>query len=82
MYEHGYDMLEFAKSIIKDCKKVSTIPYLNWLKSFIDTDEYKDPINRYVALSKLIKDENNREKKFELIDHIRELENTNKNRKK
>ncbi len=82
MYEHGYDMLEFAKSMVKDCKKVSTIPYLDWLKSFIDTDEYKEPINRYVVLNKLLKDENNRKKRSELIDHISELENMNKNRKK
>ncbi|MCK9304296.1 MAG: hypothetical protein M0P27_02735 [Bacteroidales bacterium] len=82
MYEHGYDLLGFAKSMIKDCKKVSTRPYLDWLTSFIDTDEYKQPINRYIALNKLLKYENNREKKSELIDCISELENTNKNRKK
>jgi hypothetical protein len=81
MYEHGYDMLEFAKSMIKDCKKVSTKPYLDWLSTFIDTDEYKEPINKYIALNKLLKDENNRDKRIELLDHIRDLENINKNRK-
>ncbi len=82
MYEHGYDMLEFAKSIIKDCKKVSTQPYLDWLEAFIDTDEYKEPINKFIELNKLLKDENNRDKRMELLDHIRNLENMNKNRKK
>jgi hypothetical protein len=82
MYEHGYDMLEFAKSVIKDCKKVSTQPYLDWLEAFIDTDEYKEPVNKFIELNKLLKDENNRDKRMELLDHIRNLENMNKNRKK
>ena len=82
MYENGYDMLEFAKSMIIDCKKVSTKPYLDWLATFIDTDEYKVPINRFIALNKLLKDENNRDKRIELLDHIRDLENMNKKSKK
>lgn len=80
MYENGYDMLEFAKSMIKDCKEVSTKPYLDWLKTFIDTDEYKQPIYKFIALNKLLKDENNREKRIELLDHIRDLINRNKHR--
>jgi hypothetical protein len=78
MYKHGYDMLEFAKSMIKDCKKVSSQPYLDWLTIFMDTDEYKEPINRFIALNKLLKDENNREKRSELIDLISELGRINK----
>lgn len=78
MYEYGYDMLEFAKSMIKDCKKVLSQPYLDWLTIFMDTDEYKEPINRFIALNKLLKDENNREKRSELIDHISELGKINK----
>ncbi|NJK96324.1 MAG: hypothetical protein HC905_16690 [Bacteroidales bacterium] len=82
MYEQGYDMLEFAKSMIKDCKKVSTKPYLDWLITFIETDKYEERITRFIALNKLLKDENNRDKRIELLDHIRELENMNKIRKK
>jgi hypothetical protein len=82
MYEHGYDMLEFAKSMIKDCKKLSAESYLDWLKAFIDTDEYKEPINKFIALNKLLKDENNRDKRIELLDHIRDSEKMNKIRKK
>ena len=79
MYEHGYDMLEFAKSMIKDCKKVSTQPYLDWLAIFMETDEYKESTNKFIALNKLLKDENNQEKRIELLNHIRDLENMNKN---
>ena len=82
MYENGYDILEFAKSIIKDCKKVLTQSYLDWLSIFIDTDEYIEPINRFIELNKLLKDENIREKRSELICQISELENMNKNGKK
>ena len=82
MFEQGYDMLEFAKSMIKDCKKVATKPYLDWLSIFMETDDYKVPVNRFIALNKLLKDENNRAKQSELIDHISDLERMNKNRKK
>ena len=82
MYEPGYDMLEFTKSMIKDCKKVSTQPYLDWLAKFMDTAEYKEPVDKFIALNKLLKDENNRDKRIELLDHIKDLENMNKNRKK
>ena len=78
MYEHGYDMLEFAKSMIKDCKKVSRKTYLVWLTIFIYTEEYKEPINRHIALNKLLKDEQNQGKRIELLNHIRNLEKTNK----
>lgn len=81
MYEHGYDMLDFAKKMIKDCKKVSTQSYLNWLKNFMETEEYKDPINKIIALSKLLKDEYDSEKRVELLEQVRELETRNKNRK-
>jgi hypothetical protein len=70
MYEHGYNMLEFAKSMSKDGQKVSTKPYLDWLTTFMDSDEYKDPVNKCIALNKLLKDENNRDKRIELLDHM------------
>jgi len=82
MYEHGHDMLDVAKSIIKDYKKIVTQTYLEWLTVFMDTDEYKEPINKYIELSKLLKDENDKDKWIELLDQISELEDKNKNRKK
>lgn len=79
MYENGYDTLEFAKSMVKDCKKIITRPYLDWLTAFIDTDEYKKPVNKYIALNKLLKDEHNFEKRSVLVGYMSELENMNKN---
>lgn len=46
----------------------------------MDTEEYKEPINKFIALSKLLKDENNQKKRSELIDHIYELMEINKKR--
>lgn len=82
MYESGYNLLESASSMLKDCKKISTQAYLDWLSIFIDTDEYKDSINRYIELNKLVKSENNFEKRSELIESIYELAEINKYRKK
>jgi hypothetical protein len=82
MYDQGFDTLEYTKTMIETCKKISTKPYLDWLTTFIDTDRYKEPINKFIALNKLLKDENIRDKRIELLDHIRDLENINKNRKK
>jgi hypothetical protein len=44
----------------------------------MDTEEYKNAINRFIALNKLLKDENNYGKRIELINHIRDLEKNNK----
>jgi hypothetical protein len=82
MYENGFETLDYAKSCIKDCNKLLTKPYLDWLSNFIDSDEYKVTVNKYIALSKLLKDENNRNKRIILLDHIRDLKTLNKNKLK
>jgi hypothetical protein len=80
MYEHGYNMLEYAKSLIEDCKKVTTKTYLDWLSIFMESDEYKESVNKFIALNKLLKDEDNYNKRAEILNHIRNLETENKNR--
>ncbi|MGV8962926.1 MAG: hypothetical protein ACOH2V_06060 [Candidatus Saccharimonadaceae bacterium] len=82
MYEFGRDMLEFAQLMIKDCGKVATESYFNWLSIFIETDEYKEPINKFIALTKLLKNENKQYKRIELLEQIRVLEKVNKNNTK
>lgn len=80
MYEHGYDMLEFTKSIIKDCKKVATQLYRDWLTSFMKTSEYIEPINRFITINKLLKNENDSHKRTQFLNNIRDLESINKSR--
>ena len=82
MYELGRDMLEFAQLITKNYGKVATKSYLDWLSAFIETDEYKEPINKFIALNKLLKDEDNDDKRIELQDQISALEKMNKNKNK
>jgi hypothetical protein len=76
--EPGYDTFGFAKSIVPHCKKVVTQPYLEWLSFFIDTDEYNEPVNKYIVLAKQLKDEDGRQKRSVLINRINELRAMNK----
>ncbi len=80
MYGQGLDYLEYTQSMIKHCSKIVTKPYLDWLRTFVETDEYKVLINRFIALNKLLQDETDNKQRIALLDHIRELERTNKNR--
>ena len=81
MYEDGYNMLEFTHSLMNYCRKVVTDQYIAWLSEFIETVDYKEPVNRFIALNKLLKDESDTDNRIELIGYIRDLEIKNKNRK-
>jgi len=82
MYEDQYNILEYAQSVVTKLKKRITTSYLSWLSSFIQSEEYTMPVNRFIALNKLLKDEHNSEKRGELLSHIRQLSVANKDRKK
>lgn len=77
MYEQGHhDLIGFTRSILVNCKKVTTKPYLDFLSSFIESETYNAPVNRFIALSKLLKDEQDFDKRHELLNQIRDLRNT------
>jgi hypothetical protein len=80
IYEPGYDLLEYTKSQIKEFRKVVTKSYLDWLSGFVETDVYKIPINRFIAISKLLKDESDPKSRIKLYDAIRDLEKANMNK--
>jgi len=69
MYELMYNMLEFTTTNIDQYKKAVTKSYIDWLQEFIETDEYKNPVNKYIALGKLMNDGESDEKHSQLIDH-------------
>jgi hypothetical protein len=73
VYEPEYDMYGFAKSLTEHCKKVVTQPYYDWLSAFINSDEYKEPLKKYISLHKQLKDENNTNKRGRLLDQIKDL---------
>jgi len=80
MHEHGYDVLDFAKQLQKESDEVVTKSYLDWLEEFVETEEYKKWIERFISLNKLLKDEQEVEKRVVLLDHISNLISENKNR--
>ena len=82
MYEDGRDMLEFAQLMNKDHRKVVTDSYLNWLSTFIETDEYKEPVNEFIALSIQLKDDVSHDKWIKLHGKIRALQKMNLNNNK
>jgi len=76
------DWLDFAQEILDDCKKVTTQQYILWLSSFVDSAEYQEPLNKFIALNKLLKDETDRTKRVYLLDHIRALKEKIKTKNK
>ena len=69
----NYESLEFARTILKDCRKVISKGYLDWLREFVTTDDYKAPVNRFIAIQKLLKDEHDYSKRTELLSEISNL---------
>jgi hypothetical protein len=80
MFESGYDILDYTETHLKDFKKLTTKSYLDWLAGFMETDDYKVPVNRFIAISKLLVDENERKKRIKLQDSIRVLKMMNINK--
>ncbi|MGQ1891483.1 hypothetical protein ACT29H_13665 [Thermophagus sp. OGC60D27] len=78
MYDHGPNMLDFAKSLTDDGKKLLTNNYRDWMETFMHTDEYKKPVNKFIALNKLLKDETIDDQKYALRDEIDRLVETNR----
>jgi hypothetical protein len=82
MYDpYGNEILERTKSWIKDCKKVVSKPYMDWLSVFVDSDEYNEHINKFVSLLKHLSVETNNDKQITILKRIRDLEQKNLERK-
>lgn len=54
----GAESLSYAKQIEDECKKIITPGFKNWVCEVIETDDFKNNMNRFISLQKLIKDEN------------------------
>lgn len=80
MFEPENDILDYTETNLKDFKKLVTKSYRDWLSSFMNTDEYKEPITRFISLNKLLKDEKDHDKRIELHNYIRDLVILNINR--
>ena len=73
MYESGYQTLEYAYAITDSCRKLATKAYINWLGAFVESDEYRQLVNKHIQISKLLKDEESLEIRMGLITQLGEL---------
>lgn len=70
----GFESLSYAKEIKKDCDKVLSQNYLNWLAEFVQTEIYLASMNKFIALRKLLQDESDISERRKLIDEENKLE--------
>jgi hypothetical protein len=53
----GYENLEYAKQIYKDCNNLITIEFQIWISNISEFDDFKANLNKFISFQKLIKDE-------------------------
>jgi tetratricopeptide (TPR) repeat protein len=70
----GFETLGYAKEIVDDCVKLLTDDFITWLKTLIETEDYKSNLNKFISLQKLIEDESAGKLRSKLIEESRKLE--------
>ena len=53
----GYENLEFAKQIYKDCINLITLEFQIWISNLSEFEDFKANLNKFISIKKLIKDE-------------------------
>jgi hypothetical protein len=53
----GYENLEYAKEIYKDCIQLVTLEFQIWISNRSEYDDFKANLNKFINIQKLIKDE-------------------------
>ena len=53
----GYENLEYAKQIYKDCINLITLEFQIWISNLSEFDDFKANLNKFISIQKLIKDE-------------------------
>jgi len=82
MYDpNGNELLERTKSWIRDCKRIVTKPYKEWLSAYIDSNEYNEPINRFISLLILLANEIDDNNRILILNRIRDMEQLNLRKK-
>ena len=67
------DFVMLNNKVLEEFKNIVSTTYLSWLSDFIETNNYKEPINKYISLNKLLANENNLKNRSKLLDSIDEL---------
>ena len=53
----GFENLEYAKQIYKDCIKFITLEFQIWISNLSEFDDFKANLNKFISIQKLIKNE-------------------------
>ena len=53
----GFENLEYAKQVYKDCIKFITLEFQIWISNLSGFDDFKSNLNKFISIQKLIKDE-------------------------
>jgi hypothetical protein len=53
----GYENLEYAKQVYKDCINLITLEFQIWISNLSEFDDFKANLNKFISIQKLIKDE-------------------------
>lgn len=64
---------ESAMEFVKKSSKLIPKSYTEWLREFIETNEYKVPVQKYIELTAQLKLQKKSETRIKLLDQISEL---------
>jgi hypothetical protein len=53
----GYENIEYAKQIYKDCIQLITLEFQIWLSNRSEYDDFQANLKKFISIQKLIKDE-------------------------
>jgi len=53
----GFENLEYAKQVYKDCIKFITLEFQIWISNLSEFEDFKANLNKFISIQKLIKDE-------------------------
>ena len=53
----GFENLEYAKQVYKDCINLITLEFQIWISNLSEFDDFKANLNKFISIQKLIKDE-------------------------
>lgn len=51
----GYENLEYAKQVYKDCINLITLEFQIWISNLSEFDDFKTNLNKFISIQKLIK---------------------------
>jgi hypothetical protein len=69
----GFESLDYAKSAFDDCIKLITLEFQIWIINLSEFDEFKNNMNKFISLQKLIKDEPTGQLRTELLQTKRKF---------